>query len=65
MPKMKTHSGTKKRCWLTGSGRVRHGGAGLSHLMRGKSANRLRRLRKHGVLSPSHEHIVRRCLPYG
>ena len=30
MPKMKTHSGTKKRMWLTGTGKVRMGSAGLS-----------------------------------
>ncbi len=65
MPKMKTHSGTKKRCWITGSGRVRRGTAGLGHMMRGKSANRLRRLRKHSLASPSHEHIIKRMLPYG
>jgi len=65
MPKMKTHSGTKKRMWITGSGHVRRGRAGLSHLMRGKSANRLRRLRKHTLVSDSHEKMLKRLLPYG
>ncbi len=65
MPKMKSHSGTKKRFRFTATGRVKHGKAGLSHLMRGKSANRLRRLRKHGVLHESHEKMIHRLLPYG
>jgi ribosomal protein L35 len=34
-------------------------------MMRGKSANRLRRLRKHSMCSPTHEHIIKRMLPYG
>jgi large subunit ribosomal protein L35 len=65
MPKMKTHSGTKKRMWITGSGRVRRGTAGLSHMMRGKSANRLRRLRKHSMVSSTHEKMQKRLLPSG
>jgi large subunit ribosomal protein L35 len=65
MPKMKTHSGSKKRMWITGSGRVRRGTAGLNHLMRGKSANRRRRLRKHSMVSKTHEKMVKRLLPYG
>lgn len=65
MPKMKTHSGTKKRCWITGGGHVRRGTAGLSHMMRGKSANRLRRLRKNSMISPTHEGMLKRLLPYG
>lgn len=65
MPKMKTHSGTKKRAWLTGTGKVRVGSAGLSHMMRGKSSNRLRRLRKNAIVHESHAHQFRRLLPYG
>lgn len=65
MPKMKTHSGAKKRIWITGSGRVRRGTAGLGHMMRGKSSNRLRRLRKHSMVKSSHEAICKRMLPYG
>jgi large subunit ribosomal protein L35 len=52
MPKMKTNSSAKKRFKVTGSGRVRRGTAGLSHLMIGKSANRRRGLRKHQALAP-------------
>lgn len=65
MPKIKTHSGTKKRCWITGSGRVRRGKAGLAHMMMGKSANRRRNLRKHGLISDTHEKMLKRLLPWG
>ena len=46
MPKMKTNSSAKKRFKITGSGRVRRGSGGLSHMMLGKPANRRRKLRK-------------------
>jgi large subunit ribosomal protein L35 len=46
MPKMKTHSATKKRFRLTGSGKLvrRHGMK--SHLLEHKSAKRKRGFRK-------------------
>jgi large subunit ribosomal protein L35 len=62
MPKMKTNSSAKKRFKITGSGRVRRGSAGLSHMMIGKSANRRRKLRKHNTVN---EKRVKRMLPYG
>ncbi|MEE9374012.1 MAG: 50S ribosomal protein L35 [Saprospiraceae bacterium] len=37
MPKMKTHSGAKKRFKVTGSGKVKRFQAGKSHLLRKKS----------------------------
>lgn len=65
MPKMKTNSGAKKRFRLTGTGKVRRGSAGLSHMMLGKSASRRRKLRKHAIVSPADEDRVKRLLPYG
>ena len=44
MPKMKTHSGAKKRFKLTGSGKVKRERAGKRHLLEGKSSRRTRRL---------------------
>ncbi|MFM2268346.1 MAG: hypothetical protein RL757_1787 [Bacteroidota bacterium] len=44
MPKIKTHSGGKKRFSLTGSGKVKRFHANHSHLMRKKSATRKGRL---------------------
>jgi large subunit ribosomal protein L35 len=65
MPKMKTNRAAAKRVRLTGTGRVRRGKAGGSHLMRGKPARRLRRLRKHDMVDASDQHRFKRLLPYG
>lgn len=44
MPKMKTHSGMKKRVTRTGSGKLVHNQAGTTHLNEHKSSKRKRRL---------------------
>ena len=44
MPKMKSHSGAKKRFKLTSKGKVRAHHGMTSHLLGGKSAKRKRRL---------------------
>jgi large subunit ribosomal protein L35 len=50
MPKMKTHSATKKRFDLTGSGKLRRRRAFKSHLLEHKPAKRKRHLRKGSAL---------------
>lgn len=64
MPKMKSNSAAKKRLRVTGSGRIRRGKAGLSHMMRGKSANRRRNLRKNGMVDDADQSRTRSLLPY-
>jgi large subunit ribosomal protein L35 len=44
MPKMKTHSGARKRFRLTGSGKVMRRRANRGHLLEHKSSRRTRRL---------------------
>lgn len=44
MPKMKTHSGAKKRFKTTGSGKLMRRQANLGHLNEHKSSRRIRRL---------------------
>jgi large subunit ribosomal protein L35 len=44
MPKMKTHSGAKKRFRKTGRGKLRARHAMTSHILEKKSAKRKRRL---------------------
>jgi large subunit ribosomal protein L35 len=44
MPKMKTHSGTKKRVKITGTGRLLVEQAGKRHLLERKSSKLTRRL---------------------
>lgn len=53
MPKMKTHSGTKKRFKITGNGSVKRWRPGSSHLAPGKTQKRIRHLRKSGTVSAS------------
>ena len=52
MPKMKTHSGAKKRFKLTGRGKLRGRHAMTSHILEKKSAKRKRRLEKPAHISP-------------
>ena len=44
MPKMKTHSGAKKRFKITGKGKLRARHAMTSHILEKKNAKRRRRL---------------------
>ncbi len=44
MPKMKTHSGSKKRFKTTGTGKLMRRQANLGHLNEHKSSRRIRRL---------------------
>ncbi|MGA4669893.1 50S ribosomal protein L35 [Propionibacteriaceae bacterium Y1923] len=44
MPKMKTHSGAKKRFRVTASGKVMRRQAGRKHLLENKTSTRTRRL---------------------
>ena len=65
MPKMKTHSGAKKRLRLTGKGRVRRAKAGKQHLMRGKGRTRLRKLQKRSLVDKTNEPAMKRLLACG
>jgi large subunit ribosomal protein L35 len=51
MPKMRTHSGTKKRFKISGTGLVMRGRPGTSHLAPGKTQKRIRHLRKKSTVS--------------
>ena len=52
MPKMKTHSGTKKRFKVTGTGKLRAQRAGLRHNFEHKSSTLTRRLSGTTEVSP-------------
>jgi large subunit ribosomal protein L35 len=64
MPKMKTHRASAKRMKVTGSGKVKRSTAGLNHMMRGKPANRRRKLRKNSLVSDQESLRIKRLLPY-
>jgi len=52
MPKMKTHSGAKKRFRVTGTGKLMRRRANKNHLLEHKPTKRTRRLDKDQVLAP-------------
>jgi len=62
MPKMKTHSGAKKRFRLTGKGRLMHEQANKRHLLEGKSSRRTRRLARDEEVAPSDRRRLLRLL---
>ncbi len=62
MPKMKTHSGAKKRFKITGSGKVTHRKNGKAHLNEHKPTSRTRRLTGNAVLAPGAARKARKML---
>lgn len=64
MPKLKTHSGAKKRFKISKSGKVIRGHANKSHILTKKSTKRKRNLRKAAVTDVTNTAAVKRLLPY-
>jgi large subunit ribosomal protein L35 len=65
MPKMKTHSGAKKRFKVTAGGKVKGRHAFTSHILEKKSPKRKRHLGKDAILSPSDASRVKKLLGVG
>ena len=64
MPKLKTHSGAKKRFNLTKTGKVKRAKAFKSHILTKKDTKRTRRLRAGGYADVTNVKAVRELLPY-
>jgi large subunit ribosomal protein L35 len=64
MPKMKTHSGAKKRFKVTARGHVKHKQAHKSHLLSHEATKRKRRLRGTKLVNQAQEKQVKSLLPY-
>jgi len=62
VPKMKTHSGAKKRFRVTGSGKLMRRRANRNHLLEHKPSTRTRRLADEQVLSPADAKKVNKLL---
>ena len=62
MPKMKTHSGTKKRFRKTAKGKLRGRRANSSHMLEKKSPKRKRRMAKPVDIAPQDTAKVNRLL---
>ncbi|HEV2924283.1 MAG TPA: 50S ribosomal protein L35 [Solirubrobacteraceae bacterium] len=65
MPKMKTHSGAKKRFKVTAGGKVRARHPFTSHILEKKSPKRKRALSRPTILSKDDAPRVKRMLGVG
>ena len=65
MPKMKTHSGAKKRFKVTAGGKVRARHAFTSHILEKKSPKKKRALGRPAILSDHDAPRVKRLLGVG
>ena len=64
MPKLKTHTGAKKRFKLTKNGKVKRGHAYRSHILTKKSTKRKRGLRKSAYLTEANAPVIKKLIPY-
>ena len=61
---MKSHSGAKKRFFVSKNGKVKHKKQGLRHLLTGMPPGKGRNLRKANILNKTDSKMIRRMLPY-
>lgn len=64
MPKIKTHSGAKKRFKISKNGKVIRGQANKSHILNKKTTKRKRGLRGTAVTDATNTRAVKTMLPY-
>jgi len=65
MPKMKSHSGSKKRFSFTGTGKVKFKRAKMRHILEKKSKSMKRKARKSGIMCEADARHIRVLLPHG
>ena len=63
--KMKTCKAVSKRFKVSGTGKIMYRKAGRRHLLTGKSAKRMRPLRREGQIDRVDAERITRLLPYG
>ena len=64
MPKLKTHSGAKKRFKLTKNGMVKRAHAFKSHILNKKTTKRKRNLRKTVTADVTNVAKIKKMIPY-
>ena len=64
MPKIKTHSGAKKRFKLTKTGKVKRAHAFKSHILNKKTTKRKRNLRKVVTAYVTNVAKIKKMIPY-
>jgi len=65
MPKMKTHSGAKKRFKATASGKIKRSCQNKNHILNKKTRERKRKLRQGDYVNETQEKAVRRLIQAG
>ena len=64
MPKLKSHSGAKKRFSLTKTGKVKRSHANKRHILTKKNTKRKRGLRQGAYADTTNESAIKRMIPY-
>ena len=64
MPKMKTHTGAKKRFSLTKTGKIKRAKMNRRHILTKMSTKRKRALRRGDYVAPSVESNIKKLIPY-
>ena len=64
MPKIKTHSSSKKRLSVTGTGKVKKNVANRAHKLTHKSAKRKTALKQSSYVDSANSKAVKKLLPY-
>jgi large subunit ribosomal protein L35 len=64
MPKLKTHSGAKKRFRKTASGKIKRGRSFARHILTSKDTKRKRQLDKDTLVDKADAPKIRRMIPY-
>ena len=64
MPKVKTHSGAKKRFSRTASGKFKFSRVKKRHLLTGRSKKMKRQARNAAYVPAAHHHQIEKLLPY-
>lgn len=64
MPKIKTHSGAKKRFNLTKTGKIKRAHAFKSHILTKKTTKRTRGLRQTGYADVTNADAIKKMIPY-
>lgn len=65
MPKMKTHSGAKKRFGFTASGKVKFKKAKMRHILEKRPKSMKRKARATGYMAEGDARHVRVLMPHG
>lgn len=64
MPKLKTHSGAKKRFKLTKNGKIKFQHTNKRHRLNQKATKRKRQLRNGAYADATNESAIKRMIPY-